>query len=120
MASFSTHNGTLRNAWDIFSFSQRGYNATRRIPFGFFPHNSYVSGCVHPQEEGGTVACALVASACSVYVCPQLTWPAPPSTAGNILLYLEISAIHVLCILLYYYYLSNFNTVVNEYLISYI
>jgi hypothetical protein len=39
-------------------------------------------------------------------VCPQLTWPAPPSTAVDILLYLDLPTIRVLCVFRYNYIIN--------------
>jgi hypothetical protein len=62
------------------------------------------------------VACALVASAYAC-VCPQLSWRAPPSTAVDILLYLDLATTNVFCVFIIK---LTFNSVRNDYLLSYI
>jgi hypothetical protein len=46
-----------------------------------------------------TVQCGVRPSSFGICVCPQLTWPAPPSTAVDILLYLDLATTTMFCVL---------------------
>jgi hypothetical protein len=107
---FSTGDATQRV---VYFFRTVAYNATRRILF--VSHTFPFSPDAGILGKGGV----LVASA-YICVCPQLTWPAPPSTAVDILLYLDLPTIRVLCVyhIIILSILINFNSVVNEYLLS--
>jgi hypothetical protein len=95
---FATMDATQRA---VYFFTHRGIPRNASYPVRFISrHISFFAGCGHRRKGRGTVACTLVASA-YMCVCPQLTWPAPPSTAVDILLYLDLPTIRVLCVFSY-------------------